>query len=203
MSKTKTKFELPALPYEFDALEPAIDAKTMKIHHGKHHQGYVNKLNKALEGHDQYQDKSLEELLRGWAVLPQDLKGPVRKHGGGHANHSLFWQILKPGGASQPQGALAKAFEKKFGSMETFKEKFKKAATGQFGSGWAWLVKSNGELKIRSTANQDNPLMDGEQPLLGLDVWEHAYYLKYQNRRGDYVDAFFELINWDEVGKRF
>lgn len=203
MSKTKTKFELPKLPYDFEALEPAIDAKTMKIHHGKHHQGYVDKLNKALEEHSGHADKSLEELLRGWDELPEDLKEPVRKHGGGHANHSLFWQILKPGGASKPSGALAEAFNKKFSSMSEFQKLFKEAATGQFGSGWAWLVKTKSGLKICSTANQDSPLMEGHIPLLGLDVWEHAYYLNYQNRRADYVDAFFPLINWDEVSRRF
>lgn len=203
MSTTKTKFQLPALGYDYAALEPVIDAATMKIHHTKHHQGYVDKLNKALEGHADLQGRSLEELLRNIGKIPEDIREAVRNNGGGHANHSLFWKVIAPGGENKPGGALAEAIKKHFGDLEGFQKKFKEAATGQFGSGWAWLCLAAGELKIHSTPNQDSPHMKGHIPLLGLDVWEHAYYLNYQNRRPDYVDAFFKIINWTEVSKRF
>lgn len=195
-------FELPKLPYDFNALEPHIDARTMEIHHGKHHNGYVTNLNKAIEGTD-LADKSLEELLK---VAGSNT--PVRNNGGGHYNHSLFWTILSSKGGGLPSGDLAKAIDAKFGSFDAFKEEFNKAATTRFGSGWAWLgVDESKELFVSSTPNQDNPLMDVAEkkgtPILGLDVWEHAYYLHYQNRRPDYVASFWNLVNWDEVSKRF
>ncbi|MBB4603727.1 Fe-Mn family superoxide dismutase [Hymenobacter luteus] len=196
-------FELPALPYANDALEPHFDAKTMEIHHTKHHQAYVTNLNNAIAGNE-LEGKSLEEMLRNIAKAP----AAVRNNGGGHWNHSFFWTILSPTGGGEPTGAVADAITQAFGSYEKFKEEFTKAATTRFGSGWAWLlVKPEGTLTVSSTPNQDNPLMDvAEQagtPLLGLDVWEHAYYLHYQNRRPDYIAAFFNLINWDEVNRRF
>ncbi|MBT2558860.1 superoxide dismutase [Hymenobacter sp. ISL-91] len=196
-------FELPALPYAFDALEPHIDAQTMQIHHGKHHQAYVTNLNNAIAGTDM-EGKSLDDLMHNIAAAPT----AVRNNGGGHWNHSLFWQVLSPNGGGEPTGAVAEAITKSFGSYEKFKEEFTKAAGTRFGSGWAWLCKeSNGSLTICSTPNQDNPLMPDAgckgTPVLGLDVWEHAYYLKYQNKRPDYVAAFYNLINWDEVNKRF
>lgn len=204
MSKTKTKFELPKLSYNYAALEPHIDAKTMEIHHSKHHQGYVDKLNKALEDHPDHQDKSLEELLSGIKKLPSDLQAPVRKHGGGHANHSLFWEIMSPkSGGGKPSGDIAKAIDKDFGSFDKFQEKFKNAATSQFGSGWAWLIYQDGELLIESTANQDSPIMEGKRPILGVDVWEHAYYLKHQNKRGDWIDEFFKVIDWGKVDELY
>ncbi|GAX89678.1 superoxide dismutase [Effusibacillus lacus] len=196
--------QLPALPYDKAALEPHIDAATMEIHHGRHHATYVNNLNAALEKYPELQDKSLEDLLRGINSIPEDIRGAVRNNGGGHHNHSLFWEILSPNGGGQPSGALADAINGKFGSFDAFKEEFKKAALGRFGSGWAWLVvNKNGELALYSTANQDSPLMEGDTPIFGLDVWEHAYYLKYQNKRPDYVDAFWNVVNWDEVNKRY
>jgi len=195
--------ELPELPYAYDALEPHIDARTMEIHHSKHHQGYVNNLNAALEKVPDLQKKSLEELLRGINSVPEAIRTAVRNHGGGHANHTLFWQIMKPKGGGQPSGKLADAIKSAFGSFDTFKEQFTTAAATRFGSGWGWLVVAGNKLEITSTANQDSPFMDGKTPVLGLDVWEHAYYLKYQNRRPDYIGAWWNVVNWAEVGKRF
>lgn len=197
------KHELPALPYPADALEPHIDAQTMEIHHGRHHNTYVTKLNEALEGHADLQEKSVEELISNLEAVPESIRTAVRNNGGGHANHSLFWQIMSPNGGGQPSGELAEAIDKKFGSFEQFKEQFTQAALNRFGSGWAWLVVNNGELEVTSTPNQDSPLMEGKTPILGIDVWEHAYYLKYQNKRPDYVKAFFNVINWDEVARRY
>ncbi|WP_027963444.1 superoxide dismutase [Halalkalibacillus halophilus] len=197
------KFELPELPYAYDALEPHIDKETMNIHHTKHHNTYVTKLNAALEGHSDLQDKSLEELLTGLDSLPSDIQTAVRNNGGGHANHTLFWTVLSPNGGGNPTGELADKINEKFGSFDQFKEEFTTAATGRFGSGWAWLVVKNGNLEITSTPNQDTPVMDGVTPVLGLDVWEHAYYLKYQNRRPDYIKEFWNVVNWDEVAKRY
>jgi Fe-Mn family superoxide dismutase len=195
-------FELPKLPYELNALEPHIDAKTMEIHHGKHHNAYVTNLNSAIAGTD-HETKSLEDLMK-----VAGSSAPIRNNGGGHYNHSLFWNILSPNGGGQPSGQLADAINAKFGSFDTFKEEFNKAAATRFGSGWAWLsVNANKEIFVSSTANQDNPLMDVVEekgtPILGLDVWEHAYYLNYQNRRPDYISAFWNLVNWEEVSKRF
>jgi len=195
-------FELPSLPYEKNALEPSIDAKTMEIHHGKHHGGYVTKLNGALKG-TEFESKSLEELMKNVSSAPAG----VRNNGGGHFNHSLFWTILSPNGGGNPSGELAAAIDKKFGSFDKFKEEFANAAATRFGSGWAWLSVSGGELSVSSTPNQDNPLMDIAEskgtPILGLDVWEHAYYLNYQNRRPDYISAFWDVVNWDEVAKKY
>ncbi len=197
-------FELPALPYEKSALEPHIDAMTMEIHHGKHHAAYVNNLNKALESAPELASKSLEELISNLSAVPESIRGAVRNNGGGHANHTLFWQILSPNGGGAPSGDLANAINAAFGSFDNFKAQFKTAATGRFGSGWAWLVvASDGSVSITSTPNQDTPVMDGQTPILGLDVWEHAYYLKYQNRRPDYVDAFWNVVNWAEVARRY
>ena len=197
-------FELPALPYEKSALEPHIDAMTMEIHHGKHHAAYVNNLNKALESAPELAGKSLEELISNLSAVPESIRGAVRNNGGGHANHTLFWQILSPNGGGAPSGDLANAINAAFGSFDNFKAQFKTAATGRFGSGWAWLVvASDGSVSITSTPNQDTPVMDGQTPILGLDVWEHAYYLKYQNRRPDYVDAFWNVVNWAEVARRY
>ena len=195
--------ELPSLPYAHDALEPYIDAKTMEIHHGKHHQAYVNNVNKALEGHADTQALSVEDLLRGIENVPEDIRTAVQNNGGGHANHSLFWTSMKNGGGGEPSGDLADAMNESFGDFATFKDKFSTAATTRFGSGWAWLVKGNGYLEVYSTANQDSPLMEGKTPLLGLDVWEHAYYLNYQNRRPEYIEAWWNVVNWDEVASRF
>src|SRR5690606_14210636 len=198
------KFELPALPYSANALEPHIDARTMEIHHGRHHATYVNNLNAALEGHSALAEKSLEDLLRNLNEVPESIRTAVRNNGGGHYNHTLFWQIMSPNGGGQPTGELADAINQTFGSFEKFQEEFTKAALTRFGSGWAWLVvKSDGKLAVTSTPNQDNPLMDGDQPILGLDVWEHAYYLKYQNKRPDYVKAWWNVVNWEEVNKRY
>jgi Fe-Mn family superoxide dismutase len=194
--------ELPALPYGYDALEPHIDARTMEIHHTKHHQTYVTKLNEALEGHADLKGLAAEDLMGKINSLPEQIRGAVRNHGGGHANHSLFWEIMSPGGGGQPTGPLADAISSTFDSFDTFKEKFSNAAATRFGSGWAWLVVKGGKLDIESSANQDSPLMDGKTPILGLDVWEHAYYLKYQNRRPEYISAWWNVINWDEVAKR-
>ncbi len=196
-------YELPQLPYAYDALEPHIDKETMNIHHTKHHNTYVTGINAALEGQTELQGKSVEELISNMDAVPENIKTPVRNHGGGHANHSLFWNILTPGGATSPNGELADALTSKFGSFDNFKDEFAKAAATRFGSGWAWLVVNNGELEITSTPNQDSPLMEGKTPVLGLDVWEHAYYLNYQNRRPDYINAFFNVINWDVVGKLY
>ena len=192
--------ELPKLPYDFGALEPHIDAKTMEIHHGKHHQEYVNNLNAALEKHPELGSKSLDDLCRGINSIPDDIKAAVRNNGGGHWNHSMFWKWMGPGGGA-PSGALATAINSAFGSLDGFKEQFSKAGVGRFGSGWAWLVNDGGKLSIVSTPNQDNPLMEGKKAILGLDVWAHAYYLKYQNRRPDYITAWFNVVNWSEVAK--
>ena len=201
-------FTLPDLPYAHNALEPHIDAQTMEIHHGKHHNGYVTKLNKALEGHSDLMAKDLEELISDLNSVPEDIRTAVRNNGGGHYNHTLFWTVMSPDGGGEPTGELAEEINKNFGSFNDFKEQFTQAALGRFGSGWAWLgLKDDGKLCICSTPNQDNPIMKGFvdcvcQPILGIDVWEHAYYLKYQNRRPDYVDAFWNVINWNAVGER-
>jgi Fe-Mn family superoxide dismutase len=195
--------ELPPLPYAYNALEPHIDEQTMQIHHDRHHATYVNNLNAALEGHADLQNKPLEELLASLDSVPEKIRTAVRNNGGGHANHTLFWEIMSPNGGGQPTGALADAINSTFGSFENFKAEFTKAATGRFGSGWAWLVVDNGKLAITSTPNQDNPIMEGKTPILGLDVWEHAYYLKYQNKRPDYIAAFWNVVNWAEVNKRY
>ncbi|NLF64045.1 MAG: superoxide dismutase [Chloroflexi bacterium] len=197
-------FELPPLPYAEDALEPHIDARTMSIHHDKHHAAYTNNLNAALEGHEQWQNKSIEEILRNIDQLPEDIRTKVRNNGGGYANHALFWKIMSPDGGGSPTGELADAINQKFGSFEAFKEKFSSAAANQFGSGWAWLVcKSDGSLDVYSTANQDSPYMQGDVPILGVDVWEHAYYLNYQNRRPDYIQAWWNTVNWDQVAENY
>ncbi|WP_110111349.1 superoxide dismutase SodA [Bacillus sp. CGMCC 1.16541] len=196
-------YELPQLPYAYDALEPHIDKETMNIHHTKHHNTYVTNLNAAVEGKADLASKSVEELIADLDALPEDIRTAVRNNGGGHANHSLFWTILCPNGGGEPTGELADAINSKFGSYDNFKAEFAKAATTRFGSGWAWLIVNNGELEITSTANQDSPLMEGKTPVLGLDVWEHAYYLNYQNRRPDYISAFFNVVKWDEVAKRY
>ncbi|QTM99841.1 superoxide dismutase [Sediminibacillus dalangtanensis] len=197
------KFELPELPYAYDALEPHIDKETMNIHHTKHHNTYVTKLNGAVEGNSDLENKSLEDLLSDIDSVPAKVRTAVRNNGGGHANHSLFWTVLSPNGGGEPSGELADKINSKFGSFDKFKEEFGNAATGRFGSGWAWLVVNNGELEITSTLNQDSPIMEGKTPILGLDVWEHAYYLKYQNKRPEYVSAFWNVVNWDEVAKRY
>jgi Fe-Mn family superoxide dismutase len=198
----KMAFELPQLPYAYDALEPHIDKETMNIHHTKHHNAYVTNLNNAL-GQDELLSKSVEEVISNLDAVPESVRTAVRNNGGGHANHSLFWKVLSPNGGGLPTGELADAINKKFGSFESFKEEFAKAAATRFGSGWAWLAVNNGELEVTSTPNQDSPLMEGKTPILGLDVWEHAYYLKYQNRRPEYVTSFWNVVNWDEVSNRF
>jgi Fe-Mn family superoxide dismutase len=195
-------FELPELGYSYDALEPYIDAKTMEIHHGKHHATYVTKLNEALQKHENLQTKKIEELLAGANNLPDDIKAAVVNNGGGHYNHSLFWEWLKPGGNKEPTGSLADAIHRTFGSLDELKAKFTETAVGRFGSGWAWLVKKGDKLEVYSTANQDSPVTENKVPLLGLDVWEHAYYLKYQNRRPEYIEAWWQVVNWDTVEKR-
>jgi Fe-Mn family superoxide dismutase len=198
-------FELPALPYAHDALEPAIDKMTMEIHHGKHHATYVTNLNKALESAPDLAGKTIEELLaNNLAIVPESIRTAVRNNGGGHANHTLFWQIMAPPKANNaPSGNVAQAINGAFGSFDAFKEKFAAAAVGRFGSGWAWLIRSASGVEITSTPNQDTPLMEGKTPILGLDVWEHAYYLKYQNRRADYIKEWWSVVNWAEVEKRF
>ncbi|HBY95964.1 MAG: superoxide dismutase [Ardenticatenaceae bacterium] len=197
-------YELPPLPYGYDALEPYIDARTMEIHHDRHHAGYVNNVNKALEGHPQLANMSIEDLMRNINQVPENIRTAVRNNGGGHANHSLFWVVMSPNGGGQPTGALADAISSAFGSFDAFKEKMTAAGTGRFGSGWAWLVvKRDGSLDIISTANQDSPLMEGLTPILGVDVWEHAYYLKYQNKRGDYLNNWWNVVNWPEVARRY
>jgi superoxide dismutase, Fe-Mn family len=196
------KYELPSLPYEFHALEPHIDAQTMEIHHDRHHATYVNNLNAALAGHE-VGEQRVEELISHLESLPENIRTAVRNNGGGHANHTLFWQILSPHGGGAPVGELATAIDQAFGSFDAFKTQFADAALKRFGSGWAWLVLQEGKLAITSTPNQDNPLMEGMTPILGLDVWEHAYYLQYQNKRPAYIEAFWNIINWDEVNKRY
>jgi Fe-Mn family superoxide dismutase len=193
---------LPPLPYPFDALEPHIDKQTMEIHHGKHHAAYVNNLNAALEKHPDLQSKSVEELIKGINTVPEDIRTAVRNNGGGHINHSMFWQIMGPKAGGPPTGAIADAITSSFGSFDALKEQVAKAAAGRFGSGWAWVIDQGGKLAIESTANQDSPLMEGKRPVFGIDVWEHAYYLKYQNRRPDYVTAWWNVVNWTEVNKR-
>jgi superoxide dismutase, Fe-Mn family len=196
-------YSVPDLPYPYDALEPHIDEATMRVHHDKHHQAYVDKANGALEG-TEWADKDVEEVLTNLSSLPADKQGPVRNNAGGHYNHSLFWKMLSPDGGGAPEGDLGAAIDSAFGSFDAFKEEFKNAGIARFGSGWAWLVKdSSGALKVTSTANQDAPISDGETPLLGADVWEHAYYLKYQNKRPDYLDAFWNVVNWNYVAERF
>jgi Fe-Mn family superoxide dismutase len=195
-------FTLPDLPYDHAALEPTIDARTMEIHHGKHHQAYVDNANKALEGTD-LADKPVEEVLANLDSLPEDKRAPVRNNAGGHANHSLFWEIMSPEGGSEPSGALADAIEQAFGGVDALKEQVNDAGVKRFGSGWTWVVADAGSLAVMSTANQDSPLSDGKTPILGIDVWEHAYYLNYQNRRPDYLSAWWNVVNWGEVAKRF
>lgn len=197
-----TSYSLPSLPYAYDALEPHIDAETMEIHHTKHHQTYVDKLNAAVEGKDDLMYDNVDDLLRNFSTVPADVQGPVRNHGGGHSNHSLFWTILGPNNGGEPSGPIADAINSTFNSFGEFKDKFNAAATNHFGSGWAWLVMDNGQLSVISLPNQDSPLMDGRTPILGLDVWEHAYYLKYQNRRPEYISAFWNVVNWDAVNDR-
>jgi Fe-Mn family superoxide dismutase len=197
-------FELPKLPYAYDALEPHIDARTMEIHHTKHHQGYTNNLNAALEKHAELASASIGELLRDLNGVPEDIRTAVRNNGGGYKNHKIFWKIMSPDGGGEPGGDLAKAIDTAFGGFAAFKETFTKAAATRFGSGWAWLSKAaDGSLVVSSTPNQDSPLSEGMYPILGLDVWEHAYYLNYQNRRGDYIAAWWNVVNWDEVARRF
>ncbi|GIP19661.1 superoxide dismutase [Paenibacillus montaniterrae] len=195
--------QLPALPYAHNALEPHIDALTMEIHHGRHHNTYVTNLNAALESAPELQDKSVEELIANLDSVPEAIRTAVRNNGGGHANHSLFWETIGPNGGGEPTGKLAEAINSKFGSFENFKAEFAKAATTRFGSGWAFLAVNNGEIEVYSLPNQDSPIMEGKTPVLGLDVWEHAYYLNYQNKRPDYIAAFWNVVNWDEVGKRY
>jgi len=197
------EFTLPPLPYDYAALEPTIDTQTMQIHHDKHHAAYVNNLNAALKEHPDLQSKSIEELLKGINSVPEAIRTAVRNNGGGHANHTMFWEIMRPGGGSQPTGALAEAIRSAFGGVDTLKQQVNDAGAKRFGSGWAWVVVAGGKLQVLSTANQDSPLMDGQTPILGVDVWEHAYYLKYQNRRPDYLTAWWNVVNWDEVAKRF
>ena len=197
-------YELPPLPYSHDALEPHIDAQTMQIHHGKHHNAYVTNVNKALEGHDALAAQSVEALISNMSAVPENIRGAVRNNGGGHANHSLFWTVMGPGKGGAPTGPLAEKIDAAFGGFDAFKEQFAKAGATRFGSGWAWLsLKDDASLMVESTPNQDSPLMDGRTPLLGLDVWEHAYYLNYQNRRPDYIAAFWNLVDWDAVNGRY
>jgi len=196
-------YTLPDLPYAYDALEPYIDEETMHLHHDKHHNTYVTNLNAAIEKHPELGEKTVEELLADFSSVPEDIQTAVRNNGGGHANPTFFWEILGPNAGGEPTGAIKEAIDEAFGSFEDFKEEFKTAATGRFGSGWAWLVVKDGKLAITSTANQDSPLMDGQTPVLGLDVWEHAYYLKYKNVRPDYINAFWSVVNWDKVNEYF
>ena len=196
-------YTLPDLPYAFDALEPYIDEETMNLHHDKHHNTYVTNLNAAIEKYPELGEKSVEELLSDMDASPTDIKTAVQNNGGGHANHSFFWKIMAPNAGGEPTGEIKEAIDEAFGDFATFKEEFKKAAAGRFGSGWAWLVLEDEKLAITSTANQDSPLMTGQTPILGLDVWEHAYYLKYKNVRPDYIAAFWNVVNWDEVNKQF
>lgn len=196
-------YELPPLPYPANALEKAIDEQTMQIHHGKHHAAYVNNLNAAVEKHPELGKKSVDDLLREINSVPEDIRTAVRNNAGGHSNHSMFWKIMSPNGGGEPKGAIAQVIKDNFGSFEDFKQKFNDAGAKRFGSGWTWLVKSkDGEFQVLSTANQDSPLMDGHYPIMGNDVWEHAYYLRYQNRRPDYLKAWWDLVNWDEINRR-
>ncbi len=194
-------YTLPTLPYAYDALEPHIDAKTMEIHHSKHHQAYIDKVNKALEG-TEWAEKGIEEVLQNLEKLPADKKKPVQNNGGGHYNHSLFWTVMAPKAGGKPSGDLLKAIESSFGNFEDFQKKFEETALNQFGSGWAWLYVDNKKLFLKGYPNQDSPIMEGKTPILGVDVWEHAYYLKYQNKRPDYLKAFWNVVNWDEVSRR-
>jgi superoxide dismutase, Fe-Mn family len=196
------KHTLPELPYDYSALEPHIDARTMEVHHTKHHQTYIDKLNAAIEG-SELSGLSIDDLMRGFARVPASIQGPVRNNGGGHANHSLFWTIMSSSGGGEPSGPLAQAIDDSFGSFKEFRDKFTQEAINRFGSGWSWLVVDGGKLAVFSLPNQDSPLMEGKSPILGLDVWEHAYYLKYQNRRPDYIEAWWNVVNWDEVSSRF
>jgi superoxide dismutase, Fe-Mn family len=197
-------FELPPLPYDYSALEPYIDTQTMQIHHDKHHQAYVTNVNNALQGHDQLASMSVDEMLRNIHQVPESIRTAVRNNAGGHSNHSMFWNIMKPNGGGEPTGDLASAIQQAFGAFDAFKTAFNDAGVKRFGSGWAWLVlDSSGKLQVISTANQDSPLMDGLHPVMGNDVWEHAYYLKYQNRRPEYLNAWWNVVNWDEVARRY
>lgn len=196
-------YELPELPYAYDALAPSIDEETMHLHHDKHHNTYVTNLNKAIEKHPELGEKSIEELVSDLTAVPEEIRTAVRNNGGGHANHSFFWKILSPTGGGEPTGELKEAIESTFGSLDKFKEEFAAAAAGRFGSGWAWLVVDGGKLAITSTPNQDSPLSEGKTPVLGLDVWEHAYYLNYKNVRADYIKAFWNLVNWEEAAKNY
>ncbi len=195
--------ELPSLPYPHDALEPYIDARTMEIHHGKHHAAYVTNLNKALEGHADFQAKSIQDLLAGLGKVPDSIRTAVRNNGGGHLNHTMFWKLMKKGGGGEPKGDLAAAIKSTFGSFADFKTKLTTAGVTRFGSGWAWLFLKDGKLVVDSTANQDNPIMEGGKPIFGLDVWEHAYYLKYQNRRPEYIEAWWNVVNWDQAAENY
>jgi Fe-Mn family superoxide dismutase len=195
-------YTLPALPYPTDALEPHIDKMTMEIHHGKHHQAYVTNLNAALDKHPELHTKSIEDLLKGINTVPEDIRTAVRNNGGGHANHSMFWQVMGPNAGGAPSGAIADAITGSFGGFDKFKEEVKKAGVGRFGSGWAWVIDHGGKLVVESSPNQDSPLMEGKKVVFGVDVWEHAYYLKYQNRRPDYLDAWWNVVNWAEINKR-
>ena len=194
---------LPPLPYDYTALEPHIDEQTMRIHHDKHHAAYVNNLNAALEKHPELQNKSIDDLIKGINTVPEDIRTAVRNNGGGHINHTMFWEIMGPGKGGEPTGRIGDAIKSSFGDFEKFKTQMNDAGVKRFGSGWAWLIDAGGKLTIESTANQDSPLMEGKKPLLGIDVWEHAYYLKYQNRRPDYLAAWWGVVNWDAVNKRF
>jgi Fe-Mn family superoxide dismutase len=196
-------YELPALPYDYNALEPHISRETMELHHDKHHATYVTNLNNALKDHPDLASQSAEDLVKNLGSLPESVRTAVRNNGGGHVNHTFFWEIMKPGGASQPTGALAAAINETFGGFDQFKQQLAAAGAGRFGSGWAWLTVSNGKLEISSTANQDSPLTDGKTPILGVDVWEHAYYVDYRNLRPAYITAWWNVVNWDEVGKRY
>lgn len=196
-------YTLPDLPYAYDALEPYIDSETMHLHHDKHHNTYVTNLNAAIEKHPELGEKTVEELIADMNSIPEDIRTAVRNNGGGHANHTFFWGVMGPNAGGEPTGAIKTAIDEAFGSFDNMKEEFKTAATGRFGSGWAWLVVNNGKLEITSTANQDSPLMEGKKPVLGLDVWEHAYYLKYKNVRPDYISAFWNVVNWDVVNEYF
>ena len=194
-------YTLPDLPYGYDALEPYIDVETMHLHHDKHHNTYVTNLNAAIEKYPELEEQSIEELMKNLNEVPEDIRTAVRNNGGGHANHSFFWKIMAPNAGGEPTGAIKDAIDQAFGSFEKMKEEFKTSATGRFGSGWAWLVLNNGKLEITSTANQDSPLTDGKTPIIGLDVWEHAYYLKYKNVRPDYIAAFWDVVNWDQANE--